>query len=58
MKYFIVSDLHSFKSEFEKALKKKGLSIVDLKELEPIEKQRIYRYLINKGFSGSCINMY
>ena len=24
MKYFVVSDLHSFKSEFEKALKKKG----------------------------------
>ena len=42
----------------EKALKKKGLTMNELVELEPREKQRVYRYLLNKGFSASCINMY
>ena len=42
----------------ERALNKKGLSINEIKELEPKEKQKIYRYLLNKGFSCSCINMY
>lgn len=42
----------------ERALNKKGLSIEGFKELEPKEKQRMYRYLISKGFSASCINMY
>ena len=42
----------------ERALNKKGLSIEGFKELEPKDKQRMYRYLISKGFSASCINMY
>ena len=42
----------------ERALNKKGVSIEGFKELEPKEKQRMYRYLISKGFSASCINMY
>ena len=42
----------------ERALKKKGLTMNEFKELEYVEKQKIYRYLLNKGFSSSCINMY
>ena len=42
----------------EKALKKKGLTMKEFLELESREKQRVYRYLLNKGFSASCINMY
>lgn len=41
-----------------KALKKKGLSMDEVRELPPKEKQKIYRYLVGKGFSSFSINMY
>lgn len=41
-----------------KALKKKGLSMDEVRELSPKEKQKIFRYLVGKGFSSFSINMY
>lgn len=41
-----------------KALKKKGLSMEEVRELSPKEKQKIFRYLVGKGFSSFSINMY
>ena len=41
-----------------KALKKKSLSMDEVRELPPKEKQKIYRYLVGKGFSSFSINMY
>lgn len=41
-----------------KALKKKGLSMNEVRELPPKEKQKIFRYLVGKGFSSFSINMY